>query len=224
MTGPRGVIAEPRLLVRQSLCAAVVARGTEVVADVCDARALVAATGQHQPDVAVITADVLDGSVPDLADRVRAEHGCRLLVIGRRAHQAELLEALEFGADGFLPPTAPLADLGKALDQIAAGETYIPPGMLSGLLRELINRRRDDDAVLRRFNRLSRREREVLTLITTGATLHEMASALYVSHHTVRTHVQNVIEKLEVHSRVEAASMVVEYDLLGRFDDEAPPT
>jgi len=224
MTGRRAVVAEPRLLVRQSLCAAVAARGTDVVADVGDARALVEATGRHHPDVAVIAAHLLDGSVPDLADRVRAEDGCRLLVIGRRAHQAELLQALESGADGFLPPTAPLAELGRALDQIGVGETYIPPGMLSGLLRELINRRRDDDAVLRRFNRLSRRERQVLGLIATGASLQEMASTLFLSHHTVRTHVQNVIEKLGVHSRVEAASMVVEYELLGRFNDEAPPS
>jgi DNA-binding NarL/FixJ family response regulator len=224
MTEWRAVVAEPRLLVRQSLCAAVAARGADVVADVADARALVAATGKHRPDVAVITTELLDGSVPDLADRVRAEHGCRLLVIGRRAHQAELLQALEFGADGFLAPTAPLADLGKALDQIGAGESYIPPGMLSGLLRELINRRRDDDIVLRRFSRLSRREREVLSLIAAGAGLPEMAATLYLSHHTVRTHVQNVIEKLEVHSRVEAASMVVEYDLLGRFNEDTPPS
>jgi DNA-binding NarL/FixJ family response regulator len=224
MTQRRGVVAEPRLLVRQSLCAAIAARGTEVVADVADARALVAATGQHHPDVAVITTHLWDDSVPDLADRVRAEHGCRLLVIGHRAHQAELLQALESGADGFLPPTAPLADLGRALDQIGAGDTYIPPGMLSGLLRELINRRRDDDAVLRRFSRLSRREREVLRLIAAGASLQEMASLLYLSHHTVRTHVQNVIGKLEVHSRVEAASMVVEYDLIGRFNEEGSPS
>jgi DNA-binding NarL/FixJ family response regulator len=130
------------------------------------------------------------------------------------------LRALEAGADGFLPATAPLAELESALQRVVRGETYIPPGMLGGLLRELIDRRRQDDAVLRRFTRLSRREREVLGLISQGESLSEMASVLFVSHHTIRTHVQNVLEKLEVHSRVEAASLVAEYELLGRFNDK----
>lgn len=220
MTWPRAVIAEPTLLVRQALCAAMTASGVDVVADVEDAKALVEVSGVQHPDIAVVTPAVLQDAT-DLADPVRSEHGCRLLIIGRRAHQADLLRALEAGADGFLPATAPLNELDIALRQVARGETYIPPGMLGGLLRELIERRRQDDSVLRRFTRLSRREREVLALISKGASLSEIASTLFVSHHTVRTHVQNVLEKLEVHSRVEAASLVAEYELLGRFNDES---
>jgi DNA-binding NarL/FixJ family response regulator len=221
MTWPRAVVAEPSLLVRQVLSAAMTARGADVVADVADAKALVEVSASHHPDIAVVTPSVLEGPVPDFADRVRSEYGCRLLMIGWRDHQSDLLRGLEAGADGFLPATAPLTELDSALQQVARGETYIPPGMLGGLLRELIDRRRQDDSVLRRFTRLSRRERDVLALISRGASLAEMASALYVSHHTIRTHVQNVLEKLEVHSRVEAASLVAEYELLGRFDDEA---
>jgi DNA-binding NarL/FixJ family response regulator len=217
--GVRAVVAEPRLLVREALCAAVAATGAEVVAHNEDAAGLAAITETTRPDL-VLVAHRLIESAPGLADTVRGEHGCRLLVLGRSADQGSLLAALESGADGFLVPTMRLAELANAIERVGAGETYIPPGMLSGLLRELITRRRDDDSVLRQFSRLSRREREVLRLIAEGATQAQMAAALYLSPHTVRTHVQNVIQKLGVHSRVEAVSIAIEYDLLSRFTEE----
>jgi two-component system nitrate/nitrite response regulator NarL len=216
----RVVIGHPWLLARQALRIALEDSGADVVADAAAAPQLVAASSRLRPDVVLVAHGLVHDAAQDLADRVRTQYGSRLLVLGSTPAQAELLEALESGADGFLSPLQPLAALADAAARVGAGETYIPAGMLSGLLRELITRRRDDDAVLQRYGRLSRREREVLRLIAEGATAPEMATALFVSPHTVRTHVQNVIEKLGVHSRVEAASIVLEYDLLSRFPDD----
>jgi DNA-binding NarL/FixJ family response regulator len=194
------------------------ASGTDVVGDAATAHGLIAASESFAPDVVLVDHGLVHDAA--IADTVRAVHGSRMLVLGSSAAQAELLDALESGADGYLSPLQPVSAVSEAATRVAVGETYIPPGMLGGLLRELIRRRRDDDAVLRRYSSLSRREREVLRLIAEGATAQQMARTLYLSPHTVRTHVQNVIEKLGVHSRVEAASMVLEYDLLTRFEDQ----
>ena len=216
----RVVVGHHRCLLRESLTAAVTAAGAAVVGSVTDAPRLVACAQLERPDLVLAASDLAFSNPGGLADTVRTELGCRLLVLGRTADQAELLRALEMGADGFAAPTLGLDELGVALRRVAGGETYLPPGMLSGLLRELIFRRRNEDPVLNRFSRLSRREREVLALIVEGVPHAEMAVRLYLSPHTVRTHVQNVIEKLGVHSRVEAASMALEYDLLDRFAED----
>lgn len=212
------VVAHPWHLACEALHAVLETAGTEVVADVPDARELVAASLRFSPDVVLVDQTLLREA--PIADTVRAVHGSRMLVLGSSAGQADLLDALEGGADGFLSPLQPVTAVIEATLRVAAGETYIPPGMLGLLLRELIQRRRDDDAVLRRYSSLSRREREVLRLIADGATAQQMAKMLYLSPHTVRTHVQNVLEKLGVHSRVEAASLVLEYDLFTRFEDD----
>ena len=219
MKGLRAAVGDPRPLVREAFCAALTAAGTEVVGASSDAAGLLATAARERPDLVLVDHRILE-SGQDLVDTVRGDHGARMLVVGRRADQIDLVMALEAGADGFLSPGMPLTELANAMERVTEGEAYIPPGMLSGLLRELITRRRNEDAVLQRFSRLSRREREVLRLIVDGAGQQEMAAALYLSPHTVRTHVQNVIEKLEVHSRAEAASIAVEYDLLGRFGED----
>ena len=68
-----------------------------------------------------------------------------------------------------------------------------------------------------RFSRLSRREREILALMVEGMDNHAIARALVISPHTARTHAQNVLSKLGVHSRVEAAAVAAEFGLIERF-------
>jgi DNA-binding NarL/FixJ family response regulator len=85
------------------------------------------------------------------------------------------------------------------------------------LLRGLIELRREDDAALERFASLGNREREVLVELVAGLDHHTIATKLHLSPHTVRTHTQNILTKLGVHSRLEAARFVFEHDLFSRF-------
>jgi two-component system nitrate/nitrite response regulator NarL len=86
--------------------------------------------------------------------------------------------------------------------------------MLGPLLKRLIVRRREQDEALRRMSRLTRREREVLALLAEGADNDGIAQALVISPQTARTHIQNVLSKLGVHSRLEAAAFVVQNGIL----------
>jgi two-component system nitrate/nitrite response regulator NarL len=86
--------------------------------------------------------------------------------------------------------------------------------MLGALLSELIRRRRAQDDVLRTMARLTRREREVLALVADGADNESIARSLLISPETARTHIQNVLNKLGVHSRVEAADFVLQNGIL----------
>jgi DNA-binding NarL/FixJ family response regulator len=89
--------------------------------------------------------------------------------------------------------------------------------MLSVLLRDLIHRRRDEDAVVERFGRLSDRERQVMALVVDGCSNQAIGAALGVSPNTARTHVQNVLPKLQVHSRLELMALAQRHGLVDRF-------
>ena len=85
--------------------------------------------------------------------------------------------------------------------------------MLGGLISNLVQRRRERDRAARVLRSLTRREREVLSLLADGADNDAIAQALVISPQTVRTHIQNVLNKLGVHSRLEAASFVIRNQL-----------
>lgn len=137
-----------------------------------------------------------------------------VLVLARGPAEAVLLPALEAGALGVVAMTATYSELVASVRAALRGEVCIPPGMLGSLLRDLIERRRRDDQTLARYRRLTTRERQVLGLLARGADVNDMASELVLAPQTIRSHLQHVLDKLEVHSRAEAVEFVLEHDLL----------
>ena len=135
--------------------------------------------------------------------------GCRVLVLAHGEDDGVLLRAVEAGADGYLTKTSPLSDLIDAVRAVHRGETVIPRRMLGPLLSRLLTRGREQEDALRVVSQLTRREREVLGLLAKGGNNDRIAQALVISPQTARTHVQNVLTKLGVHSRLEAAAFVV---------------
>jgi DNA-binding NarL/FixJ family response regulator len=192
--------------------------GVDVVSTAASASDAVEEAERWRPDLAVMTVDLRDGSAIS-ACRTLRENGSdtRVLLLAAAADPAELVLALEAGADGYVAEDAGVSGLGAAARRVMEGETVIPELMLGDVLRRLIATRREDDAALSRFNRLSRREQEVLRLIAEGYDHQRIATELVVSPHTARTHVQNVLEKLEVHSRLEAVRFALDHRLLERF-------
>jgi two-component system nitrate/nitrite response regulator NarL len=129
-----------------------------------------------------------------------------VIVLAPLVREPELLAALEAGALGYVSRAAPLHRLVYDVRGALRGEACLPRDMLAPVLRLLIDRRRAEDERSQRLDRLSRREREVLVHMVHGAGNDEIATALFLSQATVRTHVQNILGKLEVHSRLEAIS------------------
>ncbi len=187
-----------------------------VVGEAADGAEAVAETVRTRPDVVLLDArlPLLDGV--ETARTIKEKlPSCRILVLTSEEDQEDLLDALEAGADGYLSKESPIAELIAATRSVHQGETLIPPRMLGGLLAQLIRRQREENDALQRLARLTRREREVLKLLAEGADNEGIARALVISRQTARTHVQNILTKLGVHSRLEAAAFV-QY---GLFDE-----
>jgi DNA-binding NarL/FixJ family response regulator len=186
-----------------------------VVGEAGDGIQAVAEAERVQPDVAL-----LDASLPN-CDGIRATQlislkvpDCRVIVFSAQEDEQILVQALEAGASGYLSKGAPLAELIDATRAVRRGEALVPPRMLGALLQRLIVRRRERDDALKRMAKLTRREREVLALVAQGADNDAIAQHLVISPETARTHIQNVLGKLGVHSRLEAAAFVTQNGIL----------
>jgi DNA-binding NarL/FixJ family response regulator len=186
-----------------------------VVGEAHDGLQAVAEAERVRPDVAL-----LDANLPN-CDGIRATEqisvrvpDCRVIVFSGQEDEHVLVRALEAGASGYLSKESPLADLIDATRAVHRGEALVPPRMLGALLQRLIHRRRERDDALRRMAKLTRREREVLALLAQGADNDGIAQQLVISPETARTHIQNVLGKLGVHSRLEAAAFVTQNGIL----------
>jgi len=186
-----------------------------VVGEAGDGVQAVAEAERAHPNVALVDANLPNG------DGIRATQqislrvpDCRVIVFSAQEDEHVLVQALEAGASGYLSKGSALVDLIAATRAVHRGDALVPPRMLGALLQRLIQRRRERDEALRRMAKLTRREREVLALLAQGADNDGIAQRLVISPETARTHIQNVLGKLEVHSRLEAAAFVVQNGIL----------
>lgn len=187
----------------------------EVVGEADDGRAAVERARELRPDVVL-----MDVRMPEL-DGIAAT---RLVVSERLAGHVLVLttfdedrvvyDALAAGASGFLLKTAPPAKLVEAVRTIAAGEALLAPTVTRRLIEEFVRRPPPGDAVPERLAGLTEREREVLGLIARGLSNSEIASTLFVSGATVKTHVNRILGKLDLRDRVQAVVLAYETGLV----------
>ena len=203
------VLADPQALFRESVRIALTADpGFRVVGEARDREQAVARVVEASPHVIVVDAEIAGdtGVVAAIRERMPS---CKVLVVSAQDDAEVLVAAIEAGASGYLSKEAPLVDLISAMRTVCAGGTVVQPAMLSRLLMTLLARRDDRDEAFRRLARLTPRERQVMALIAEGADKFAIAAQLVISPHTARTHVQNVLAKLGVHSRLEATAFIV---------------
>ncbi len=178
------------------------------------------------PDVALIDVDAAPSRLPSFVTALREEAPrCKVLVLTSEDRLPPLIDALRAGANGYLMKESSLGDLVAATKAVARGETVIPPQMLGELLTTLVNQGGKIDDSIKTLYKLTRRERQVLALLADGSDKDAIALALAISPQTARTHVQNILAKLGLHSRLEAAAFARKHPILKELvatDGRAP--
>lgn len=193
------LVCDPRPLVCAGLAAAFADHG--LVGD-CDPDTAAAQTRELEPDVFVAGLRPDDPRTFALVASLKAAHpDLRALVIGDAATVIELREMVIAGVDSFLLTTAPLAELRNAVARTAQGDRIISPSIALLLAGGWRNEPRDDGATA-----LSPRELEVLERVADGLTNQAIAEQLGLSSRTVKTHVQNLLTKLDVPDRTGAVA------------------
>jgi DNA-binding NarL/FixJ family response regulator len=140
----------------------------------------------------------------------------KILALTALNDRAVLEEALHIGFRGYLTKDTPVAQFVNSIRSVLDGHLVLPQR-----LSPLGRRPARDDGVALMTDQLSRREREVLSLLVQGANGGAVAERLGISRNTVRTHVQSILTKLQVHSRLEAAAFAVRHGLVDVSRDAA---
>ena len=129
--------------------------------------------------------------------------------------EADLYEAIKAGASGYLLKEISIDEVAAAIRSVAGGQSLISPSMASKLLTEFTNlAKKADERQAVPTPRLTDRELEVLKLVAQGLNNREIAKRLFISENTVKNHVRNILEKLQLHSRMEAVMYAVREKLL----------
>jgi DNA-binding NarL/FixJ family response regulator len=212
----RILLADPHGLFREALRTGLESeQDLRVVAEARSAPEVLAEIERSIPNVAIVEMDLPIAGAAETTTQIRNRlPSCRVLVLGATEDCRRLTEVLDAGANGYVSKEAPLADLIDATRAVHRGDTPIPRRMLGPLLTTLLRRKRELDGAHARISRLTRREREVLALLAEGGDNDYIAHTLVISPQTARTHVQNILTKLSVHSRLEAAAFVTQNAIL----------
>jgi DNA-binding NarL/FixJ family response regulator len=194
------------------------APGLVAVAESEDGEDAVQVARKLCPDVVLIEINAGPGSFPDVIEKLRdgLDGTCRVLVLTSRDDDEALYLALRARVSGFLLKDVKEDDLLNAVRVVARGGAVISPAMTRRLIEnfEILpprDRRRHSQAL----QSLSDREFEVLCALVCGKSNQRIAQELHVASTTVKTHVSNVIAKLGVRTRIEAALLAREAGLPG---------
>ena len=139
----------------------------------------------------------------------------KILMLTISDEEADLYEAIKAGASGYLLKEISIEEVADAVRQVHAGQSLISPSMASKLLSEFATMvKRRDERTQVPGPRLTDRELEVLKLVAKGMNNRDIGSELFISENTVKNHVRNILEKLHLHSRMEAVVYAVREKLL----------
>jgi DNA-binding NarL/FixJ family response regulator len=163
--------------------------------------------GRHA-DVVLLDADLPDSLAPNLCEELagRAE-APRVVMMSSNSKANRIAEAVRAGAAGWVRKDESLDHLLQVVRGVVAGETWLPRAEMGAVLRLLLEEREQQRESDRLLAALTPREREILSCLADGAGRRDVAERLHLSANTVRTHLQNLMAKLGVHSTLEAVAL-----------------
>ena len=164
-------------------------------------------------DLVLMDIGLPDGNGLSVGAQIVAEHDdLKVLAVTALEDRDAAVQAIRSGFHGYITKDTDLTRFLAAIDSALSGQVVMP----RRLMRNETANRGDSMAAL--IASLTAREREILALLTEGMSGEHIAEALGISQNTVRTHVQSILTKLQVHSRLEAAAFAVQHGLVRNRD------
>jgi DNA-binding NarL/FixJ family response regulator len=189
----------------EAVCEVLAEHGIEVIGRARDGDEALTKIEARKPDVAVVDLRMPRLSGVEIArGAARSAPDTGVILYTAYGERALLTEALDAGARGFVLKEAPLEDLVRAVETVAAGGTYVDP-VLAGVLAS---------PTANDVPSLTQRERDVLRLLADGLSNEEIGKRLFISPETVRTHIRKAMDKLDADTRTQAVAKALRQSLI----------
>ncbi len=199
----RVLVVDDHPLMREALCAAIAdERDMQVVGEATNGEEAVAQARALKPDVTVMDLFMPGKDGLGAIAEIKAENpAARLIALTSSTDEDLVLAAIQAGALGYLLKDSQRVELLRAIREVSRGNTFLPPPVAQKLANSVRKRPPDQPPLV---EPLTERELEVLKLIGQGASNRQIAQTLGVSEGTIRTHVHNILGKLNLENRNQA--------------------
>jgi DNA-binding NarL/FixJ family response regulator len=194
--------------------------GIDVVGEAADGNEAVDLAEETLPDVIVMDVGMPKRGGIEACRLIKQRiPSARIIMLTSSDDEANLFEAIRAGANGYLLKDVPPEEVAAGIRGVFHGQSLISPMMASKLLTEFAQMSRHGTALPAptpelELPRLTDRELGILRLVARGRLNREIASELFISENTVRNHIRNILDKLQMHSRMEAAMYAVRQRLI----------
>jgi two-component system NarL family response regulator len=190
----------------------------EVVGEAGDGAEAVQKAGESLPDIVLMDVRMPRSSGIEACRAIKeVAPSAKIIILTMSDEEEDLFEAIRAGASGYLLKDIPLDQVAEAVRAVHGGQSLISPPMAGKLLSEfaaLARREVDERPQQVPAPKLTDREMQVLKLVARGMNNRDIAKALFISDNTVKNHVRNILEKLQIHSRMEAVMVAVREKLI----------
>jgi DNA-binding NarL/FixJ family response regulator len=181
-----------------------------IAGTVADARSM----ARERLDVVLMDYRLPDGTGAEATRAIKSRWPTARIVMLTAINDDEtILESIQAGADGYLTKDRAVEDVVSAVRAAHAGETLLPRSVIMGIAQR-VAAARDRHVERRQVEPLTPRELEVLRALTDGLSTPEICERLFIAPNTLRTHVQNIMGKLRVHSKLEAVAFALRHRLV----------
>jgi two-component system, NarL family, response regulator NreC len=200
----RIVVADDHTLIRSGIVGLLNAQpDMEVVGEAGSGIETLEQTARHRPEVVLLDVTMPDGNGLETAKQIKQRFPeVQVLMLTVHDRQDYLFQALRAGAAGYILKGADVQDLLAGIRAVCRGEVYLQPSLTKRLVTDVLRRAASGEDP-GHLDSLSEREREVLRLIAHGRTSNEIAQTLVLSPHTVQTHRDHIMEKLNLHRKAD---------------------
>jgi DNA-binding NarL/FixJ family response regulator len=191
--------------------------GVEVIAEAADGAEAVDLAARHAPDVVLMDVRMPDISGIEATRTIREEMpATRIIMLTVSDDEDDLFEAIKAGATGYLLKEISIDEVADAIRAVVNGRSLLSPQMAAKLITEFsaLAQRAEGVPAGASGPKLTARELEVLRHVAAGGSNKDIAAELGISENTVKNHVRNILEKLHLHSRMEAVMYAVKEKLL----------
>ena len=203
---PSVLLAHAKQLIREAIAGVLGGAGFRILDQTDAIDQLQQRVGQHNPDLLLLDWQLLEGQIDTLHALAKEFPDSRIVILSPAQPPPLVSTLLEAGASGCLSLNLSSEELIESLNMINKGDIIVSRGIVKELVQGL-DQGNDREEL---FNSLSERQREVISLVVNGMTNREIANTLIITENTVKVHLRNILDKLDLRNRQQLAAFAAQ--------------